>query len=132
MTKNETKDNIFGEVISQYTRAQAIEDGNLIDVTHEARKAGIPFPTALTATVWDHCVDGPKETRRKDEMSRLREVLRMVRSSFVSRCGYNEVVFSLRVRDDARYTRTERLKAFFGRGDTGEHVITVMLLGCDD
>ena len=33
MTTNETKNSIFGDVIYQYTRAQAIEDGILIDVS---------------------------------------------------------------------------------------------------
>ena len=53
MTTNETKNNIFGDVIYQYTRAQAIEDGVLIDVSETAREAGITFPTAVTAAVWE-------------------------------------------------------------------------------
>ena len=39
---------LFGEVISSYSRAQAIEDGVLVDVSSVAREAGINFPIALT------------------------------------------------------------------------------------
>ena len=43
----------FGEPISIYTRAQAIEDGVLVDVSESAREAGFKFPVAVTRTVWD-------------------------------------------------------------------------------
>ena len=36
MTTNETQDGHLGDVIYQYTRAQAIEDGILVDVTETA------------------------------------------------------------------------------------------------
>ena len=61
MTTNETNNSTFGDVIYQYTRAQAIEDGILIDVTETAREAGITFPTAVTAAVWERCVTVPEK-----------------------------------------------------------------------
>ena len=39
------------EVISSYSRAQAIEDGVLVDVSKLAREAGIKYPVAVTAGV---------------------------------------------------------------------------------
>lgn len=42
-------DEFFGEVISTYSRAQALEDGVLTDVSTMAREAGITFPVALTS-----------------------------------------------------------------------------------
>ncbi|MCY4511649.1 MAG: hypothetical protein OXG35_32490, partial [Acidobacteria bacterium] len=56
---NETKPNegdtgsLFedADVIHRYTRAQAIKDGTLVDVTETAREAGWRFPVALTAAV---------------------------------------------------------------------------------
>ena len=50
---------VFGEVISAYTRAQAIEDGILVDVSETAREAGIRYPVALTRAVWESCVTVP-------------------------------------------------------------------------
>ena len=68
MTTNETNDSLFGDVIYQYTRAQAIEDGMLIDVTETAREAGITIPTALTAAVWERCVTVPEKASCQDEI----------------------------------------------------------------
>jgi len=44
------------EVIDSYTRAQAIEDGVLIDVSNAAKEAGFRIPIALTTAVWADCV----------------------------------------------------------------------------
>ena len=45
MTTNEIKyHKPFGDVIAGYSRAQAIEDGFLIDVTRTSWEAGISFP----------------------------------------------------------------------------------------
>jgi hypothetical protein len=40
------------EVISSYTRAQAIEDGVLVDVSALAREAGFKYPVAVTVGVF--------------------------------------------------------------------------------
>jgi len=47
------------DVIDTYTREDAIEDGNLIDVTETAKEAGIKFPVALTAAVYAKIEDKP-------------------------------------------------------------------------
>ena len=36
------------DVVSAYSRAQAIEDGVLVDVSQTAKEAGIKYPTAVT------------------------------------------------------------------------------------
>lgn len=43
---------LFGEPIYVYTQAQAIEDGELVDLTEWARETGLAFPTVCTRTVW--------------------------------------------------------------------------------
>ncbi|EQD71656.1 hypothetical protein B1B_04334, partial [mine drainage metagenome] len=43
---------IFGELLYSYSRADAIRDGVLVDVSERARRAGIKHPTACTAGVW--------------------------------------------------------------------------------
>jgi len=40
------------KVIDVYTRAQALEDGVLVDVSSWAREYGIIFPVAVNASVW--------------------------------------------------------------------------------
>ncbi|CAJ6925858.1 ISBma1, transposase [Burkholderia pseudomallei] len=46
----------FGRVIFSYTRAQAIADGVLIDVSSAALDVGFRHPVALTSAVWADCV----------------------------------------------------------------------------
>jgi hypothetical protein len=36
------------QIISRYTRAQAIEDGVLVDVTEQAKETGLLLPTVIT------------------------------------------------------------------------------------
>ncbi len=127
MTTNETKDNLFGDVIYQYTRAQAIEDGFLIDVTETAREAGITFSTAVTAAAWELCVTVPEKASWQDEMGRLWDVLTMLRYAIKRSSGGQEVAFSVAVQNDARRPRPVQLKALCGPGDEGEPVITIML-----
>ena len=43
---------MFGDLIDSYSRAQAIEDGTLIDVSEIANEAGFTIPVAVTQAVW--------------------------------------------------------------------------------
>jgi hypothetical protein len=45
--------------IHRYTRAEALRDGVLIDVSQAAREAGIRYPVPLTAAPWAKCVAVP-------------------------------------------------------------------------
>jgi hypothetical protein len=66
-------------VISRYSRAEAMEDGVLLDVTSAAREAGIRFPTALTRELFDRCVAVPAGVAGQDERGRLWDILWMLR-----------------------------------------------------
>ena len=116
------------EIVSRYTRAQAVEDGVLIDVSTVAKEAGIRFPVALTAAVWARCVAVPPGVECQDEAGRLWDVVWMLRVG-VQRAGGSLVLFSLHVRNSNRSGTPPlvRLKAVCGPGDQGEPVITVML-----
>ena len=78
---NSTESPFFGEVVYSYSRAQALADGVLIDVTDTAREAGFRWPVALTGGVWMDCVawseiDSAKQTPQ-DESGRLWDVVFM-------------------------------------------------------
>ncbi|WZB62191.1 DUF6573 family protein [Achromobacter xylosoxidans] len=47
---------LFGEPLYVYTRAQAIADGVLIDVTKTARQVGFRILVTLTVDAWADCV----------------------------------------------------------------------------
>lgn len=120
----------FGEVIHSYTRAQAIEDGVLVDVSTVAREAGITFPVALTRGAWEQCVTVPAGVRGQDEAGRLWDVLWMLRCMIVAgRAQGSDCRFRLHVRGDNRERTPPQveLRSVCGPGDLGEPVITVML-----
>lgn len=47
------------DLICAYSRAQALSDGMLIDVSPPARALGIRYPLAVTARVWAELVEYP-------------------------------------------------------------------------
>ena len=55
------------DLIFSYTRAQAIEDGVLVDVTETAKEAGFRIPVALTQSVWAEYVAVPEGVEGQDE-----------------------------------------------------------------
>lgn len=116
------------EVIHTYTRAEALADGVLVDVTETAREAGILHPTALTAAVWAECVRVPEGVDGQDEVGRLWDVLWMLRLAARRQCdGGSETRFQLFVRNRGCVPDMVELKAVCGPGDELEPVITVML-----
>ena len=120
------------DLIHSYTRAEALADGVLIDVTETAREVGFRIPVALTSTVWSDCVAWTDEDSARvvyqDEAGRLWDVLWMAlvaarRQPEASRLTYE----MLRVqRDDTSPKPTKvRLVLDIGPGDNAEAVITI-------
>lgn len=135
---------IFGEVISSYSRAQAIEDGVLIDVDaidpNMRREVGMLVPIALTKRVFAEVVEvHPRaEAACQDIKGRLWDVLWMLRlqanapgRARASRpSGGASVEFGMFCTlpegpsDGAAKEIT--LRAAIGCGDDGSPVITIM------
>ena len=63
------------DLVHRYSRADALRDGVLIDVSPVAREAGIRYPVALTAAAWGRCVAVPPGVAWQDEAGRLWDVL---------------------------------------------------------
>ena len=124
----------FDPVISVYTRAQAIEDGILVDVSDTAREAGFSIPVAVTRTVWDRLVALPESyTGFQDERGRLWDVVWMARHYALRASDSDRVTMCVLVRDihkDLRDSNRLPRRHFpivaIGAGDTGEPVVTVM------
>jgi hypothetical protein len=70
-TKTERSESLFGEVIFSYTRAQAIADRVLIDVTPTALEAGFRFPVAMTAALMAAVETIPQQYSHEDIEGRL-------------------------------------------------------------
>src|SRR5947209_12200809 len=91
------------DLISSYSRAQAIADGVLIDVSATAREAGFRWPVALTRAVWERCVRVPDGVVCQDETGRLWDVVWMLLCAFrASTAGARVVRFGVHVRNDNR------------------------------
>jgi type I site-specific restriction endonuclease len=82
MQMSDEMKNFFGENIHIYTRAQALEDGVLVDVSETAREAGFKIPVAVTRAVWDQYIAWTDEDTNnqtiQDEAGRLWDVLWML------------------------------------------------------
>lgn len=134
-SNEQTADSFFGNVISTYTRAQAIEDGVLIEAGAMAQEAGFKWPVALTSDAWADCVAWSEDDNCKqayqDESGRLWDVLFMASHGIrtASDSGDRLLFQFYRVRRDGQSMEAEltTLKLIVGPGDQGEPVITILL-----
>jgi hypothetical protein len=120
------------DLIHRYTRAQALEDGVLVDVTETAREAGFRVPVALTQTAWADCVHWTEEDSARvvhqDESGRLWDVLWMARLAAGAGRGGDRTSFKLhRVPRDGKTGEPMPVTLLLdiGPGDEGEPVITI-------
>jgi hypothetical protein len=132
---NESLEDIFGPVIYAYTRAMALGDGYLIDISDTAREAGFKIPVAVTREVWDRYIewdnDDSERQSYQDQSGRLWDVCWMARHGVSGTKKHeSQTLFELYVIPrDGTATEAERtaLKIVIGPGDEGEPVITIML-----
>lgn len=123
-------EDLFGPVISSYTRAQGIEDGVLVDVTETAKEAGFRIPVALTREAWAKYVVVPDGVSCQDEAGRLWDVLFMCHYGISRGEGQAcDLLFELHVRNDNREGEPPlvTLKAVCGPNDDASPCITIML-----
>ncbi|UPT75364.1 MAG: hypothetical protein M0D55_06660 [Elusimicrobiota bacterium] len=120
-------------VIHAYTRAQAIEDGVLVDLSDLAREAGYRFPVAVTRGVLG--VLNPTkelEAEGQDMAGRAWDMLAILRYGIRSASRTDEVRFApLFLREPGQKVEPVEMWAKCGPGDDAEPVITVMLKGED-
>jgi hypothetical protein len=134
-SNEQTTESLFGKVISTYTRAQAIEDGVLIDPGPMAKEAGFKWPVALTVNAWADCVawtDADSQQQvHQDQSGRLWDVLYMASHAIrTSKDSGDRILFQLyRVPRDGHSTEAVlvTLKLIVGPGDAGGPVITILL-----
>ncbi|MDP2073389.1 DUF6573 family protein [Hydrogenophaga sp.] len=124
-------------LIHSYSRAQAVADGVLIDVSAVAREAGFKVPVALTAEVWADCVAWSAEDSLRqvtqDESGRLWDVLWMAFCAARQAKGSQLAFHLYRVPRGGRkcMPRLTTLHLQIGPGDELEPVITVLQPGQD-
>lgn len=131
--KEQSMEELYGPVISTYSRAQALDDGQLIDVSSTAQEAGIRFPVALTVGVqaW---VDPHPMPAHQNAAGRLWDVISILKFAMRGiRAGTDRISYSVLFAGGpgVRGRRRVALVAVCGPGDDAEPVITIMLPGED-
>jgi hypothetical protein len=120
---------LFGEVIHSYTRAQAIEDGVLIDLSAlapEVCRQHYTAPVACTAAVWaivDRAVKNPRWMN--DVNGVVHDVLWMSRVSGARLDGFTKI-FQVIIKGAGRKS-TFTFKATMGPDESGTPCFTIIL-----
>lgn len=126
---------VFGEVISSYSRAQAIEDGQLVDLTAWAKETGFKFPVAITRAAWVDFIEWLQGDTLygQSERGRAHDVLWMLLCAIRASNGDSRVDFKVRrvIPGASHHARPGNLYSVCGPGDDAAPVITIMLEGED-
>ena len=115
----------FGPVIYAYTRADALRDGELIDVSTMAAEMGYRVPVAVTRAVWVGVVE-PDETPGQSVEGRLWDVLWMLHYAIRTGPRSGSVVRFQLYALIGGVSRLLTLKGVMGPGDEAEPVLTIM------
>jgi len=105
------------DLIHKYTRAQAIQDGELINVTDAAKLCGFAFPVAVTRALWNGSIDVPGNPVATDERL-IGLLLFLHRTIAVSEGETDRIHFE---------SHGAKVVAVCGPGDQGEAVMTIGL-----
>jgi len=129
---NNTFREIFGEPISVYTRRQAIEDGELVDVTEWASAGtgftgGFTIPVAFTRSLWAAVEAIPKRLAGVADIRGRAHDVPWMASVATRRAGKGDRTVTFRVILPRECSRSKyvTLRAECGPGDDGEPVITI-------
>ena len=129
-------ESMFGPVIHSYTRAQAIDDGVLVEIPESAsRAAGFRVPMTMTASAWGVTVGfgtDLAELLLKATAVLAAAMLEYRQSEHRARMGLGEPVgdrlaFAYDAEREDGGVDVVQLLLVIGPGDAGEPVGTVML-----
>lgn len=113
-------------IIFAYTRAQAIADGVLVDVTKTAKEAGFKVSVAMTDTVNAEYVQVPAGVEGQDEEGRLWDILWMCSLEARRQKENSVILFSVLVQNSNRGPKKVDLKCVCGPDDEGAPCLTIM------
>lgn len=126
------------DVVHSYTRKQAIEDGDLVQVDAQlSSQAGLKWPVAIHRNVWDKYVEWTKEDNRRqtfqntkgrlwDVLFMLSMAIRLARNKEGDRLRFRLNIIPRGQKSRAKNPRLTYLWALFHPGDNHEPVITIL------
>jgi hypothetical protein len=126
------EDRLFGPVIYAYTRAQAIADGVLVDVTETAKEVGFKLPVVITEALHTRLTPTKADAGPGQEYDgRLWDVLWLAAFTIkLADRGTDTVTFTVVLQEvEAKSGQPQnsdlRLRAVCDPGDEGEPVVTI-------
>lgn len=114
-------------LVASYSRAEAIADGVLVDVTEQASATitGFRVPVAVTAAVWGAIEAIPASLAHQDVTGRLHDVLWMAYWAARRAGGRSEVDFLVILPSRGTRQRNRTMRCEIGPGDTAAPVVTI-------
>ena len=134
-TEDSAMQELFGEPISTYTRAQAIEDGALVNLmgffsTHDdvasVCRQHYKFPIACTAAVFDIMQKAVENPRYCNDYAGIVHDMLWMSKVMKRQIDESTVMFRVIIAGAGRQ-RNYDFKLVVGPGDQGEPVITIMM-----
>jgi len=114
------------ETLAEYTRADALADGALVDCSALAQTAGFCWPVAVTQAVWNVITDIPPTNHvLQDVDGRLWEVLTTASQQALIHPNTPVCHFTVRLLHSGGHSLACKLVAH--PGDRGEPVVTILL-----
>ena len=128
MTDRPPAEPFWGDPIHTYTRAEALADGVLFDVTETAREAGFKVPVALTASLWADVNNllGQHVSAGQSPEGRLWDLLFMAAHTARRRKNSTARTFIYALIMPVGDGNNYRAKCHIGPGDEAEPVVTIM------
>lgn len=125
---------IFGDVISIYTRAQAIEDGFLVDLMQndlgDVSRQHYKFPIACTISVFEVMRKAVENQRYCNDYAGILHDMLWMSKVMKRQVDESTVIFRVIIQGAGR-SKYHDFKLVVGPGDNTEPVITIMLPGED-
>lgn len=121
------------DLISSYSRKQAIEDGVLIDLNQiiSIKESGFKFPIACTSAVWDIINRAVRsKTCSNDFQGVVWDIMWLLRLTIQARIRKNmntDIVYFSVIINGVGRKKKYMFKALCGPGDQGEPVLTILL-----
>lgn len=117
------------EVVSRYSRFDAIRDGVLYDLTAEARQCGFKLPLAVTEAVYRSYLDPSPDliAEGQSREGRTHDLLQVLRVAILTAPSTDTLFFKvLFVLAPGQPAVSIELKALIHPGDDAEPVITIL------
>ena len=122
-------DKAFGNLIYSYSRAEAIADGVLVDVTEQAKATGFKLPTVVTDNLYHHYIEPPAGLAGEGQSvtGRLHDLLTLALFAAKRAGNSDRVYFKVSFLMSPGRLETVEVIAHIGPGDTAAPVLTIML-----